>query len=897
MSNALLIIIIIGYLGLLFIVAYFAERHEKSVWVNNPYVYVLSLAVYCSAWTYYGSVGVAASTGIDFLTIYLGPVIAAPLWILILRKILRIAKHQNISSIADFISLRYGNNRFLGALVTLICVLGIVPYIALQIKAISETYEIMSASSQANRLGLIGDSTFYVVVLIALFVAFFGTRATDATQRRKGIMTTIALESILKLLFFLIGGVYITYFLFDGTSDLYQQASQLSNFEQLTTFHTNQSALNWFFTIALSFFAIFLLPRQFHVTVVENERERYLKKAIWLFPLYLLLFNIFVIFIAWAGNIRLPDAINKDYYTLLLPLQAQNISMAVLIFLGGLSAVISMVVVSSLSLSTMLSNNLIIPYGFLEKFSKGLPEKNTIIIKYIRRIAIFSLIVLAYFFYVFLSYELSLYSIGLISFVLIAQLAPSFFLGLFWNRGTARAAIIGMIVGVITVFFTLIWPFTLGVLGGRETLLNFGYLGISHLKPYALFGIDFMNPETHSFFWSIFLNLGTFYGISLYSQANYRERNYAEIFVNILNYNGLQEQAYVWKGEAFVSDIKEMLTRFLGKARTERALKLFNNKYNISHEALQADARLISFSEKLLTGTIGSASAKILIANVTKEQAVGTVELLKILEEAKATLERNKALKLKSDELTELTQALKEANNHLKDADKKKDEFLETVAHELKTPITSIKAASEILEEEPDMPSVARSQFLANIVKDTQRLSTLINNILDLEKLSRGPQELTLKKTNITALSSRVLDSFKVIAEKNQIQLDFISDKSYYLYLDEDRIFQVLVNLISNSLKFIPEENGCVSLALYEEEQAIFCSVTDNGRGVPKADQPFIFEKFYQSNNQNIIKPQGSGFGLAICKKIIESHGGTIWLDSTFNQGAKFVFKIPYTNE
>lgn len=896
MNNALLIAIIVGYLGVLFALAYWAERNTKSKWVNNPYVYVLSLAVYCSAWTYYGSVGVAATTGIDFLTIYLGPVIGAPLWILILRKILRISKHEKISSIADFISLRYGNNRFLGALITIICVFGIIPYIALQMKAISETYEIMTGKTYLQRFGILDDSTFYIAVIIAVFVAFFGTRVTDATQSRKGLMSVIAIESILKLAFFLIAGIYITYFLFEGTTDLYTQATALPNFKTLTTFHKDQSALNWFFTIALSFFAIFLLPRQFHVSVVENEREKYIKKAIWLFPLYLLLFNIFVIFIAWAGNISLPNVLNKDYYTLILPLNAGNTFMAILVFLGGLSAVISMVVVSSLSLSTMLSNNLIIPYGFLDKFSKANPEKNNNYIKNIRRISIFSLIILSYYFYAVLSYALSLYSIGLISFVLISQLAPSFFLGLFWNRGTAKAAIYGMVVGVLTVAFTLIFPFLSGVFGNRELLLNEGFMGFSFLKPYELFGINFLNPETHSFFWSILLNLGTFCFISLYSQANYRERNYAEIFVNSMSYKNLHDQAFVWRGEAYVSDIENLLHCFLGKAKTARALRIFNTKYNISPGALQADARLINFSEKLLTGSIGSASAKILIANVTKEQPVGLLELLKILEETKKTLDSNKALEVQSKELLGLTNALKTANETLRNADKQKDEFLETVAHELKTPITSIKAAAELLEEDPKMPDGMRTKFLNNIISDTTRLSTLIHNILDLEKLSRGEGALNFKETHIEALLNRVEDSFKSIVEKRNIALKFISKMPLCLYIDEERILQVFVNLISNSLKFMPPIGGEILLEVSQEPGYVLFAVCDNGKGIPKEDQPFVFEKFYQSKNQNIIKPQGSGFGLAICKKIIESHYGTLWIDTQYQNGAKFAFKIPHNN-
>jgi len=293
MNNYLLIVIIVMYMTVLFFIAFLGEKKKKSKWVNNPYVYTLSLAVYCSAWTYYGSIGIAANSGINFLTIYLGPVIAAPLWILVLRKVIRISKQNKISSIADFMSLRYGNNRFLGALVTLICLLGTVPYISLQLKAVSETFEIMSGNTDYISTTIFDDSTFYVALLLAIFATFFGTQHADASEKHAGIIASVAFESILKLLFFLIIGIYITFFLFNGTTDIYNQIATVHNFKELTTLSGLEDGFNWLFVISLSFIAIFLLPRQFQVSVLENNREKHLKKAIWLFPLYLLLFNVF----------------------------------------------------------------------------------------------------------------------------------------------------------------------------------------------------------------------------------------------------------------------------------------------------------------------------------------------------------------------------------------------------------------------------------------------------------------------------------------------------------------------------------------------------------------------------------------------------------------------------
>lgn len=894
MSNYILFLIIVCYLAFLFYIAFLAEKNAKSKWTNNPYIYTLSLAVYCSAWTYYGSVGIAATSGISFLPIYLGPVIALPLWIIIMRKVIRISNQHKISSIADFISLRYGNNRFLGALITLVCVIGTVPYISLQLKAISETFEIMSLDKGYTATGIYDDSTLYIAVLLAIFATFFGTQKTDASEKHRGIVTSVALESILKLVFFLIIGIYITYFLFDGTQDIYTQISKLPDFDRLTKLNSIEEGFTWLFMISLSFMVIFLLPRQFQVSVVENNREKHLKKAIWLFPLYLLLFNIFVIFIAWGGTLTFGNTVNAEYFTLLLPLENGNVFLALLVFLGGFSAVISMVVVSTLALSTMVSNNLVIPYGFLDKFSKGDPERNNKYIKNIRRISIFSIIIAAYLFYVNFSIQLSLYSIGLISFVIIAQMAPAFFLGLFWNRGSSKAAIIAIIVGFLITTYTLILPFTLEAYTGTKDFATHGLLGINFLKPYALFGIDFLSPPAHAFFWSLLCNLFCYLTFSLISKGNYRERNYAEMFVDQKNYATLQDSALVWKGEAYVSDIKSVLNKFLGVAKTERALNLFFLKYKIPKDTQMADARLINFSEKLLTGCIGSASAKILIAGAVKEEEISLVEVLKILEESKEAFSKNKMLHEKSTELTNLTHQLKAANSALIEKDRQKDEFLDTVAHELKTPLTGIRAATELLIDEDDvMPPEIKAQFLKNMLQDSERISRLINDILYFEKLTTGRQGLDIQINSIQVTINKAINSISHIATKRSVKLINNSVEENKLKYDEDRILQVLTNLLSNALKFCAPDKGEITVNSKSNNGFVEVSVHDNGKSIPKEDFKFIFDKFYQSQNQNTIKPEGSGLGLAISKQIIEKHGGKIWAKNNKKHGVTFVFKLP----
>lgn len=895
MNNYLLIVIIVVYLAVLFFIAFLGEKKKKSKWVNNPYVYTLSLAVYCSAWTYYGSIGIAANSGINFLTIYLGPVIASPLWILVLRKVIRISKQNKISSIADFISLRYGNNRFLGALVTLICLLGTVPYISLQLKAVSETFEIMSGSANYISTTILDDSTFYVALLLAIFATFFGTQHTDASEKHAGIIASVAFESILKLLFFLIIGIYITFFLFNGTTDIYNQIIHVDNFKELTTLSSLEDGFNWLFTIALSFMAIFLLPRQFQVSVLENNREKHLKKAIWLFPLYLLLFNVFVIFIAWAGKITFGVSANEEYYTLLLPLKNGHSFLATLVFLGGFSAVISMVVVSTLALSTMVSNNLIIPYGFLDKFIKNQTARNTKYIKNIRRISIFTIIIVAYFFYVSFSRELSLYSIGLISFVIIAQLAPSFFIGLFWNRGSSKGAIIGIIIGFCITTYTLILPFTIAAYTGTNNFTDYGLNRITLLKPYALFGIDFLSPAAHAFFWSMLFNLLSYLVFSIIIKGNYRERNYAEMFVDSKNFSALQDRVLVWKGEAYVSDIKSVLIRFLGEQKASRALKLFFTKYDLPLDTQLADARLINFSEKLLTGSIGSASAKILISSVIEEEEISLKEVLKVLEESKENMVSNKMLLEKSYELSDLSSQLKSANKELVIKDKQKDEFLDTVAHELKTPITGIRAATELLmDEDDDMPKEIKKQFLTNILQDSDRLGRLINNILDFEKLETGRLSLDIRSLDIQQTIKKAVERTQHIAAKKGVKISIKNTHSFNVNFDEDRIIQVLYNLLSNAIKFCEAESGQIEIDYKLGNQVIEVSVKDNGKGIPTEDVDYVFDKFYQSKHQNTIKPEGSGLGLAITKQIIEKHYGKIWVSKGIKKGTKLVFTLPF---
>ena len=866
------------------------------MWANNPYVYSLSLAVYCTAWTYYGSIGVAADTGLSYLPIYLGPVLIIPTWIIILKKIIRISRVNKISSIADFISLRYGNSRFLGALVTMICIFGILPYIALQLKAISDTFHIVTHTQASSNI--LTDTTTYVCLSLALFASYYGTKYVDASEKRSGIVTAVALESILKLVFFIIIGIYVTYFVFDGFDDIYKQASVLKDFDKKNTIGNLNEGINWFFLCLVSMFAIFLLPRQFHTAIVENNKETHVRTAVWLFPLYLLLFNVFVFPIAWGGTILFEGkGLNADTYSLLIPQYFNNTTLTVMVFLGGFSAAISMVIVSSIALATMLSNNLLIPYGFIGSLKNTSQIKNNKRILHSRKIGIFSLIIIAYVIYRLLILDYSLVSIGLVAFVVIAQLGPAFFGALFWRRGSKKGAITGILLGFAVCVYTLLIPYTLGMTNATNSFILQGPLGISWLKPFQLLGLDYLEPIPHAIFWSLLVNIMSYAAISVSFKGNYRERNYAEMFVDIDKYITNHENAFVWKGTAYVSDIQKVLQRFLGEERTKRALTIFNLKYNIDKNITTADARFIKFAENLLTGHIGTASAKILIASVVKEDKISLPEVLRILEESKENIIINKKLTDTSNELKKISEQLKNANDELVNKDIQKDEFLDTVTHELRTPITAIRAATEILYDDDDLPEEVRKQFLQNIISESDRLNRLIDKILDLEKFETGKQKIYLSKNNIIATIIKTLETLNQLIKNKNITIVFEQkEREIKAFYDEERIIQVVHNLLSNAIKFCPDVQGIINISIHENATNIEINIHNNGKPIKPEDAEAIFDKFYQSRDQNIKKPVGSGLGLAICKQIIEHHKGAIWSKKDVTDGATFLFTLPLYN-
>ncbi|HEY2925918.1 sensor histidine kinase [Piscinibacter sp.] len=893
-----------AYLGILFAIAYYGDKRAdagRSI-IANPYIYAFSMAVYATSWTFYGSVGRAAASGVGFLPIYLGPTLMAALWWLVLRKMIRISKVNRITSIADFIAARYGKSSLLGGLVTVIAVVGIVPYIALQLKAVSNSFVILLQypeivmPAKALAVGIWQDTALYVALLLAAFTLLFGTRHLDATERHEGMVAAIAFESLVKLLAFLAVGVFVTFGLYNGFADLFGRAAQLPKIDQLLTLGGAAGNYgSWASLIFLSMLSILFLPRQFQISVVENVNENHLSKAIWLFPAYLLAINIFVLPITFAGLMQFaPGQVDADTFVLTLPMLHHREALALLVFIGGLSAATGMVIVETIALSTMMCNDLAMPLLLRWKVL-ALSNRTDLspLLLGIRRGAIVLLMMLGYVYYRAAGEAYALVSIGLVSFAAVAQFAPAMLGGMYWRQGTRNGALTGLLLGFALWGYTLLLPSFAKSGWLPISFIEQGPLGIALLKPLALFGLQGLDDISHALFWSMLANVGGYVAVSLLGPQSIRDQAQALLFVDV--FKMASRSSSLWRGSASVQEIVTLVGRFLGPARAQEAFAGYAAQCGLkSVREIEPDADLVRFAENLLAGAIGASSARVILASAVKEEALGMDEVLNILDEASQLIAYSHQLEQKSRELEAATAELRAANERLTELDRMKDDFISTVTHELRTPLTSIRAFSEILHDHPDMAPDKRSQFILIIVKESERLTRMINQVLDLAKLESGsaewhPTEIDLKDVIDDAVST----TSQLLRESGITLALELPDAVPPVQADRDRLMQVMLNLISNAVKFCDRRDGRIAIGLHVRNGALQVDVRDNGIGIAGADHEIIFEKFRQVGDTLTEKPQGTGLGLPISRQIVHHFGGKLWVESALGQGATFSFTLP----
>ena len=628
-SAKIVLFVSLFYFALLFTVAFYADQRRKSgrSLLSNSYVYSLALAVYCTSWTYYGSVGRAATNGLEFLPIYLGPTLIAFAWWFLLRKTVRISKQQNIVSIADFLSSRYDRSAILGAIVTLFAVLGIMPYIALQLKAISHTLDILSTPLNAPELGLVAlapklpnyiDTAFIVALVLGLFGVLFGARHLDSSERHEGLVAAVAFESLIKLIAFLAVGIFVTYGLFDGFGDIFQRFfEQFPDRRELFRLGTEVTPYTkWFTLCVMSVMAVMFLPRQFHIMVIENSDETHIKRAMWRFPAYMFLINLFVIPIALGGLIlNGGDSSQADYFVLTLPLSAGHSWLALLVFIGGLSASAGMVMVSSVTLSTMILNHLIMPV--ILKLKIHIQDFSALLIN-LKRLGIMGVVFLGYFYFRVIGDSYALVNIGLISFMAATQFAPAMIGGLYWRRGNRQAATVGLTLGFVLWVYTLLIPSFVRSGWLNSDILNHGPYGINLLKPTELFGLQGFDIYTHSLFWSLLFNISAYLILSFFLRQSETERIQATKFIDVF---GKAEQPTPLKRISkapTVMEFVELMSKFIGEKPAYAAITEYLGDREIDARGSLADheiPHLKSFTERTLAGYVGAAPARIILEN------------------------------------------------------------------------------------------------------------------------------------------------------------------------------------------------------------------------------------------------------------------------------------------
>ncbi|MGC3937538.1 ATP-binding protein [Roseobacter sp. EG26] len=877
-----LIAVCLAYVFLLFCVAFLAERagmKGQMGWLlRSPLVYTLSLSIYCTGWTFYGAVGYAARSGLEYVTIYLGPSLVIVGWWWVLRRLVRIGRSHKVTSIADLISSRYGKSNALAIVVTIMAVIGVTPYIALQLQSVTSSLAIFAAADD----GTFSQSTdasaagFWIAVGLALFTVLFGTRNLNVNERHHGVVIAVAVEAVVKLIALMAVGAFVVWGIAGGVSDTLERIDASA----LGTWQIDGS--RWAGLTFLSAAAFLCLPRMFQVMVVENDDERHLQIASWAFPLYLMLMSLFVVPIAVIGLDLLPAGSNPDFFVLSLPLSQGREGLATLSFLGGFSSATSMVIVATLALSTMVSNHVVMPI-FLYLRQGGATQSGDVrnVVLLSRRLSILGIIGLGYVYYQASGGSSALAAIGLISFAGVAQFLPAMLGGIFWRGATRVGALVGLGVGFSLWVFTMLLPsFGPGVVLSVDTFQN-GFLGIGWLRPQALFGIPGIDPTVHAVFWSLLLNAASFACVSLVTFPHPLERLQGAQFVNVFQHSA---QTRGWQVSVAESeDLMIMTQRILG---AREAQLLFQREATMQGRRGYLPEPTPDFLQRLereLAGSVGAATAHAMIGQIVGGTSVSVQDLLAVADESAQMLEYSSQLEAKSRELSQTAAQLRQANDKLTRLSHQKDAFLSQISHELRTPMTSIRAFSEIMRDTEGLEDREKAKYANIIHVEAIRLTRLLDDLLDLSVLENGQVTLNVQSGELSDLLDRAVATAQASESREiEVQREALRE-NVQLHTDLDRLGQVFINLITNAQKYCRAEKPVLRIEVSQLGKAVAVDFIDNGFGVPHASRDVMFEKFSRVGAED---GKGAGLGLAICREIMTRLGGDVtYLDGTGGTG------------
>ena len=882
----LLVLSCVLYAAFLFAVAFVVERRAargRLGWLRSPVVYTLSLSIYCTAWTFYGAVGYAARSGLEFLTIYFGPTLVFIGWWWLLRKLVRIGRRYHVTSLADLISSRYGKSNMLGVIVTVIAVVAATPYIALQLQSMVLSFGVFASAEPDGSRPLDPDQiAVWVAVGLAFFTILFGTRNLDAREQHHGIVTAIAVEAVVKLVALLAVGSFVVWGIAGGVGDVIARidAADLSAWQVQPG--------RWTGLIFLSAAAVICLPRMFQVLVVENEDEGHLARASWAFPLYLMAMSLFIVPIAVVGLDRLPEGSNPDMFVLTLPLAEGQAGLAMLAFLGGFSSATSMVIVEAIALATMISNHVVIPLWLKLRPGAAAEDDLRSVVLNARRLAIAAVLAMGYAYYHVSGGSAALATIGLIAFLGVAQVLPALLGGIFWRGATRTGAVLGLLTGLTVWAYTSYLPsFGPGAVL-PQAIFTEGLFGLDWLRPHALFGTQAMDPITHALFWSMALNVLAFCLGSLFTFPGPVERLQGAAFVNVFE-GAVGPQRWA-RGQVDPEALLGMAQRILGE---ESALSLFQSAARAQGKDGFLPDPTPTFLDQLetrLSGSVGAATAHAMISQLVGRATVTVEDLMAVASESAQILEYSAQLEAREAELTRTAGALREANEKLTQLSLQKDAFLSQISHELRTPMTSIRAFSEILTEGDLAPELV-IRYGKIIHDEAKRLTRLLDDLLDLSVLENGSVQLNLGLASLQGM----IDTALIAARQTRPDREFLvvrdlPSEAMYLKTDADRLTQVFINLISNARKYCDATRPELRIVVRQRSGRVTVDFIDNGKGIPKESQTLIFEKFARLTDAN--RAGGAGLGLAICREIMTNLGGSVaYLPG--QKGAAFRVTVP----
>jgi Na+/proline symporter/nitrogen-specific signal transduction histidine kinase len=869
-SLNLLIVVCLVYVALLFAVAFMAERaalRGRAAFLRSSVVYTLSLSIYCTAWTFYGAVGYAARSGMEYLTIYLGPTLVMVGWWWVLRKLVRIGRTQRITSVADLISSRYGKSNTLAVFVTALAVIGTTPYIALQLQSVTLSFASFARADPSSAVPADSRSTaLWVAMGLAFFTILFGTRNLDANERHHGVVMAIALEAVVKLFALLAVGVFVVWGVGGGIE------ATLARIDASEIGQWQMDGGRWAGLTMLSAAAFLTLPRMFQVLVVENEDEHQLRTASWAFPAYLMAMSLFVVPIAVVGLEVLPPGANPDQFVLTVPLSQGQDKLAMLSFLGGFSSATSMVIVAAIALSTMVSNHVVMPI-WLRFAGGGAAVAGDVrhLVLLARRVSIAVILGLGYLYYRVSGGGTALAAIGLVSFAGVAQFLPALMGGIFWRGATRIGALAGLGTGFVIWCYSLLLPSFGGGILMTDAVMAYGPWGIAWLRPQALFGIEGLDPLVHAVMWSLGLNTVAFVTGSLLSFPQPLERLQGAQFVNVFEHSGNPQS---WSGGTAQSeDLLIMAQRMMGPAQAQALFQAEAARQGLAGYLPEPTPEFLQRLERELSGAVGAATAHAMVGQIMGAATVSVEDLLAVADETAQMMEYSSQLEAKSAELTRIAGQLREANEKLTKLSVQKDAFLSQISHELRTPMTSIRAFSEILRDAPDLSSHDMTKYASIIHDEALRLTRLLDDLLDLSVLESGQVSLNMRDGRLVSVIDQAVAAAGVAEERLTIRRDRTRE-DIGLTSDLDRLAQVFINLIANARKYCDATAPVLSIEVAQRGNAVVVDFVDNGSGIPTDSQALVFEKF--SRVAEGESAGGAGLGLAICREIMARLGGEI---------------------